>query len=430
MTEDGQEHLLSASRNLRDLLADSSIPQDVREELEADYHQVEAMTEKLARGEIHLAVFGKVSAGKSSLLNALVGREVFSVSPLHGETRQAQTARWDEGHAGGVHLIDTPGINELDGEQREKLAFEVAERSDLVIFVLDGDISESEINAMRIVTAAHRPVIAALNKTDRYTPEEQAQLLSALRERCQELVKPENIVPIAASPRPQLVVTVDENGRETESQRQREPQIQELKERIWRVLEAEGKTLAALNAALFAGKLTDQVAARMVKARRQIAEKVLRSYSLTKGVAVALNPVPVADLLAAAALDVALVVQLSRVYGLPMGRHESGKLLATIMAQLAALMGAVWGVNLVSSALKTVSVGLSVAVTGAAQGALAYYATYLVGRSAEAYLVNGKSWGTNGPKQTVRAILDSLDRTSILADARDQISSRLKSASR
>ncbi|MEM1092853.1 MAG: GTPase, partial [Pseudomonadota bacterium] len=118
MTEDGQEHLLSASRNLRDLLADSSIPQDVREELEADYHQVEAMTEKLARGEIHLAVFGKVSAGKSSLLNALVGREVFSVSPLHGETRQAQTARWDEGHAGGVHLIDTPGINELDGEQR------------------------------------------------------------------------------------------------------------------------------------------------------------------------------------------------------------------------------------------------------------------------------------------------------------------------
>ncbi len=430
MTEDGQEHLLSASRNLRDLLADSSIPADVREELEADYQQVEAMTEKLARGEIHLAVFGKVSAGKSSLLNALVGKAVFSVSPLHGETRQAQTARWDEGQAGGVHLIDTPGINELDGEQREKLAFEVAERSDLVIFVLDGDISESEVNAMRIVTEAHRPVIAALNKTDRYTPEEQAQLLTALRERCRDLVKPENIVPVAASPRPQLVVTVDENGLETESQRLREPQIQQLKERIWRVLEAEGKTLAALNAALFAGKLTDQVAARMVKARRQIAEKVLRSYSLTKGVAVALNPVPVADLLAAAALDVALVVQLSRVYGLPMGRHESGKLLATIMGQLAALMGAVWGVNLVSSALKTVSVGLSVAVTGMAQGALAYYATYLVGRSAEAYLVNGKSWGSNGPKQTVRAILDSLDRTSILADARDQISSRLKSASR
>ncbi|MEM9529567.1 MAG: GTP-binding protein [Pseudomonadota bacterium] len=426
MDKPADQHLLKAAENLRDLLNDRSIPEEIRAELEADYAQVEAMTEKLDRGEIHLAVFGKVSAGKSSLLNALVGEALFSVSPLHGETRQPQTTRWHDARSGGVHLIDTPGINELDGEAREKLAFEVAERADLVVFVLDGDISQAEIRAMRIVAAAHRPILAVLNKTDRYTAAETAQLLAALRAQCEGLVQPGNILPVAASPRPQTVIVQNADGSEREEQRAREPDVQALKERIWEVLEAEGKTLAALNAALFAGRLTDQVSTRLVKARRQIAEKVLRTYSLTKGVAVALNPVPVADLLAAAALDVALVAQLSRVYGLPMTRRESGRVLATIAAQLAALMGAVWGVHLVSSALKTLSAGFSVAVTGVAQGALAYYATYLVGRAAEAYLINGKSWGSNGPKQTVRDIVGSLDRQSILAEAKSEISTRLK----
>ncbi|MFK7957262.1 MAG: DUF697 domain-containing protein [Lysobacterales bacterium] len=428
--DSSHEHLLSAARNLRELLNDSAIPADIRLELEADYQQLEAMTEKLDKGEVHLAVFGKVSAGKSSLLNALVGQTIFSVSPLHGETRQAQTARWEDAQSGGVHLIDTPGINELDGEQREKLAFEVAQRSDLVIFVLDGDISQPELSAMQIVTDAHRPVIAALNKSDRYTEPELTQLLDSLTRRCAGMVRPENIVAVAANPQPQILISIDADGIESESVRQLSPWVDPLKDRIWSVLEAEGKTLAALNAALFAGRLTDQVAARLVKTRRKMAEKVLRTYSLTKGVAVALNPVPVADLLAAAALDVALVINLSKIYGLPMGRRESGRLLATIVAQLAALMGAVWGVHLVSSALKTVSVGLSVAITGVAQGTLAYYATYLVGRAAEAYLINGKSWGSDGPKQTVRDIVNSLDRSSILADAKQEISSRLKTAER
>ncbi len=429
-TESSQDHLLSAARNLRELLNDRAIPANIREELEADYKQLEAMTEKLDNGEVHLAVFGKVSAGKSSLLNALVGQPLFSVSPLHGETRHAQTARWQDAESGGVHLIDTPGINELDGEQQEKLAFEVAERSDLVIFVLDGDISQPELNAMTVVAAAHRPIIAALNKSDRYTQLEQDQLLQSLTQRCAGMVRSEDIVAVAANPQPQILINIDAGGNESETLRQQPPKVDALKDRIWAVLEAEGKTLAALNAALFAGRLTDQISTRLVKTRRKMAEKVLRTYSLTKGVAVALNPVPVADLLAAAALDVALVVNLSKIYGLPMGRRESGRLLATIVAQLAALMGAVWGVHLVSSALKTVSVGLSVAITGVAQGTLAYYATYLVGRAAEAYLINGKSWGDDGPKQTVRNIVNSLDRGSILADAKQEISTRLKTAER
>jgi len=91
------------------------------------------------------------------------------------------------------------------------------------------------------------------------------------------------------------------------------------------------------------------------------------------------------------------------------------------------LMGTVWTVHFVSSALKLGTVGLSAIVTGGAQGAVAYYSTFIVGQAAERYLAQGKSWGEGGPKRVVREILDSLDRDSILEQARADIRARLRS---
>jgi small GTP-binding protein len=422
----GDQHLLSAAASLRQLLEDKSIPDQVRADLEQDYAQVEAMCDKLTDGDIHIAAFGEVSSGKSSLLNALLGEARFEVSPLHGMTQRSEIARWRESDSGGVHLIDTPGINELAGEQREQMAFEVAGRCDLVLLVADGDLSQVETEALRLLAAQQRPLILVLNKSDLYTDEESDLLLASLKRHSEGIVPAENVLSAAAAPRPQTVIRVANDGSETSEELARNPDVTQLTERIWVILEAEGKTLAALNAVLFAGQLSDQVAERITAVRRELAERITRSYSLAKGVAVAFNPIPVADLLAAASIDVALVLHLSRVYGLPMSRREGGKLLATIAAQLAALMGAVWGVHLVSSALKGISMGLSVTVTAGAQGALAYYATYLVGRAAESYLVQGKSWGPEGPKRAVKGILDSLDRGSILIQAREDILASLK----
>ena len=59
---------------------------------------------------------GASGVGKSALLNALLGEERFSTSPLHGETRRAQSGRWEAYKDGGIYLVDTPGINEVEGE--------------------------------------------------------------------------------------------------------------------------------------------------------------------------------------------------------------------------------------------------------------------------------------------------------------------------
>jgi uncharacterized protein (DUF697 family) len=163
----------------------------------------------------------------------------------------------------------------------------------------------------------------------------------------------------------------------------------------------------------------------VLAARRQLGEKVIRSYSLVKGVAVAINPVPIADLAAAVAVDISMVVHLSNVYGLPMTRSQSGTLIKTISGQLLLLMGATWFVHLVSSLLKAGSAGLSTVLTAGAQGAVGYYSTYVVGRAAEQYLAAGCSWGEGGPKRVIRNILDSIDRDSMLVQARQDILTRI-----
>ncbi|MCW5577795.1 MAG: GTP-binding protein [Dokdonella sp.] len=427
-TGDGTAHQQRAAASLRALLDDGQIPGAIRSSLAADFARLEAMLAKLERGELHIAVFGRVSVGKSALANALLGEDAFEVGVLHGTTRQAAQRRWREVAGSGVHLIDTPGIDELDGEARERMAFEVAGVADLVVFVVDGDLTQHEYAALQTLARTQRPLLLALNKADRYGEDEVAALLARLRERSTGLVQDLDVVAIAAQPVPVKRVHLDAQGHEQVELVARMPAIEALSARLGAIIEREGKTLAALNAGLFAGRVADEVGARIAQARRELAARVIRQYCLAKALAVALNPIPVADLLAAGALDAALVMHLGRVYGLPLTRSEAGSLITVISAQLVALMGAIWGVNLVASALKGLSAGVSVLVTAGAQGALAWYATELVGRAAEKYLVAGKSWGELGPKRVVADIVASLDRDSILREARSEILTRLRGA--
>ncbi|MEQ8204570.1 MAG: GTPase, partial [Woeseia sp.] len=147
----GSRHLTLARESLTELIDDARLPPGVRDSLAHDYAEVQAMLDKLEHGHLHIAAVGRVSTGKSSLLNALIGETRFASSPLHGETRHSSMAEWNEVSAGGVFLIDTPGLDEAGGEDRERIAREAAARADLVIFVLDGDITDTELQALRTI---------------------------------------------------------------------------------------------------------------------------------------------------------------------------------------------------------------------------------------------------------------------------------------
>ena len=460
----GNNASTQAAASLRKLIDDPDIPEAVRKAMVPEFAELARALAKLDKDEVHIAAFGRVSVGKSALLNALIGREEFVVGVLHGTTTSAEQEPWRKSlaeqatrHASAalaahpastsaalaahpastsaavspsdgasIHVIDTPGIDELGGEVRERLAFTAAQRVDLILFVVDGDITDTELEALKLLVSPVRPIILVLNKADRYTQEERDTLLQKLAERTAGLVDAENVVAASAQPQRRRVIHINADGLESESVQLLPPNLAAVKARIAALLDREGRTISALNAGLMASQMSDQLGKRLIEVRAEVANTLVHTYSLTKGVAVGLNPIPVADLVAAAGLDVALVVHLSRVYGLPLTKIEAGQLIANICAQLALLMGAIWGVHLVASALKGLSVGLSTALTAGAQGALAYYATMLTGKAAEKYLENGKSWGELGPKRVVEDILAGLDRDSVLRAAKAEISAKLR----
>lgn len=412
--------------SLGELLSDRRIPAEVRADLDADFRSIEALLDRLENGRLEIVVLGRVSVGKSSLLNALLGRDAYAVSVLHGQTKAVDRENLRSARDGTVTLCDTPGIDEFEGEAREAMAHRAAALADLLLFVVEGDPTRTEWQALRAAAGHNRPLLLAVNKADRYSQSERQTLMDHLQRSCAGLVPAENIVFCSARPAPRHVVQVLEDGSERELVEEPEPDISKLADRLWQVIESQGDWLVALNAGLFASQVSDQVAQRITLLRRDIARQLIDRYALGKGVAVAVNPVPAADLAAAAALDAGLILHLSRIYALPVTRREAWRLLAVILGQLATLMGSLWSVNLFASALKLGSGGLSTALTGSAQGAVGYASTWILGRVAEDYFRNGRSWGPAGPKRAVEAVLADLNQSEMLAQARADIRRRLR----
>ncbi|MEZ5472673.1 MAG: GTP-binding protein [Marinicella sp.] len=418
-TEDEPTINEQALSSLRQLLHDPKIPATVKNQLKEEYQNIQLLIDKLENEQIHIVAFGKVSTGKSSLLNAISGEQHFKVSPLHGETKHTNHLDWPSYQAQSVVLIDTPGTDEFNGEEREMMAQQAAKQADIILFVLDGDISESQKQQLKIIAQPNKPIVIVLNKADLYTHDEITRIKASITSKTADIHS--KVVAVSADPRPRTLIIQLPDGTQQEKTETPPAHIDELKQLIWELLDKEGKTLTALNASLFAGEVSENIARKVIEARKSAGQKIIRTYCMAKGIGVAFNPIPVADLLFAAGLDVAMIRQLSKLYGLSLGKVEATKLTTTIMAQLAVLMGAVWGVNLLSSAMKTVSAGLSTTLTATAQGSLAYYATYLVGQIAEYYFIQGNSWGKEGPKTVAKKIVKNLDRNSILLEAREQI---------
>ncbi|MFM7575437.1 MAG: YcjF family protein, partial [Microcystaceae cyanobacterium] len=145
---------------------------------------------------------------------------------------------------------------------------------------------------------------------------------------------------------------------------------------------------------------------------------------LLKAGAIALNPVTLLDLLTGAVIDVAMILSLSRLYGLPMTQPAAIALLQKIGVSMGGLSASDFLATLGLSSLKGL-LGLTVPVTGGmslapylsialTQAGVAGVTCYAIGQVTKTYLAQGASWGESGPKTVVTEILARLDEASIL----------------
>ena len=225
--------------------------QEEKEKVHREIAQLKAMVTKLTSGRVEIVVFGEISTGKSALINALVGDCVADVDVRGGWTKETWHVAWEgcgyvmEGLADSrVVLVDTPGLNEVGGADRTKIAREAADQADLILFVTDSDLNETEFSALLALATAHKPILLVLNKVDLYTPQQRQRLTEVLREdRVLDILPEENVVLAAADPREVEYIIESTDGKTTSQWRRPPPAVADVKTRILEILEKDGLAL-------------------------------------------------------------------------------------------------------------------------------------------------------------------------------------------
>jgi small GTP-binding protein len=439
---------------LRELVTNLDLTPEERAGLDPEIEGLSTMLDKLERTVVQIAVFGMVGRGKSSILNALLGQNVFETGPIHGVTRTSQGVNWRversplDGGEGNItqltlsgigqsqiELIDTPGIDEVDGQTREVLAQQVASRADLILFAVAGDMTQVEYEALSQLRDAGKPMLLIFNKIDQYPEADREAVYRKIRDdRVKELLSPDEIVMAAAAP---LVAQAAPRSDGTMAVQMKRglPQVEDLKLKILEILDREGKSLVALNTLLYAGDVNEQLVERKMQIRDKSANRLIWNAVMTKAVAIALNPITAVDILSGAVIDVATILTLSKLYGIPMTQAGAINLLKKIALSMGGISASELLANLGLSSLKGL-LGLAAPATGGAslvpylsvamtQAGVAGFSSYAIGQVTKTYLANGASWGPDGPKAVVTRIIESLDETTIMGRIKEELQEKL-----
>jgi small GTP-binding protein len=355
---------------------------------------------RLAGRRPRIAVFGRVGVGKSSLLNALLGEEVFATDVAHGCTRHQQAVAWKQPLAGlaGAELVDTPGTDEIAAASRARLAARVALGADLVLMVLDADLSRVEREALEVLLASGKPVLLVLNRCDCWPREELPALLASIRRRLPPQARPLQLIAVAAAPR-QARLLADGRVRSEPGPAAVAP----LRQALIDLLEGQGELLLAINSLRSAERFHQVLQEHRLRHSRRAAQGLIGRFAAAKATGVAMNPLVLLDLAGGLACDTALVMQLCRLYGLPMGAGAARQLLARLSGHNVLLGGAQLGIQALLGGLRQLllvaapfTAGLSLAPAAPvalAQAALAVHTTRRTGQLAAQELVRGARRG-------------------------------------
>lgn len=330
---------------------------------------------------LQLVIVGSGSVGKTSLANALMGEMAGETAVTKGTTAQQQDYRVAiPAIDGEIILSDSPGL--LDAGATDQASRELATQADLLLYVVDNDLHRAEYEILMQLLAIGKRTLLVLNKIDLYADDEVQLLVDQLRQRVEQRVDAKDVVAIAAHPRDYPT-----------------PDIQPLIDRIIAILRAEGRNLIANNILLQSQRLSLEARQLIGQQRQQQAEAIIDRYQWIGAGVLAATPLPVVDMLATAAVNTQMVVELGQVYGIAVSIEDA----RTLAISLAKTMGSL---GLVKGVLKLLTVGLqanlATAVAGKLlQGVSAAYLTRIAGKSFVDYFENQQDWGDGGMQAVV-----------------------------
>ncbi|HTN73947.1 MAG TPA: GTP-binding protein, partial [Pirellulaceae bacterium] len=297
----------------------------------------EQLVAKQTAQTLEIVAFGTISSGKSSLMNALAGRDIFATDARGGTTVRRNQIPWPGFEK--VLLVDTPGLGEIDGAEHVAITASAAKDADLILLVVDGPLRDDEFRLLQQLAAMEKRLLVCLNKSDWYDARSRELLLGQLAEQVQKFVPARDIVAVRSQPVARSRVRVLADGSEVSEATTVPPDIEPLAARMLEVLRRDGRDLLLANLLLQSRGMVEEARQKVRASLDRRAWEIVDLYTWSAGGAAALSPFPLVDLAAGCAISTKMVVDLAQVYGQPMDLKIAMNLLGQLGKNLISILG-------------------------------------------------------------------------------------------
>ena len=392
-----------------------------RTKFEDILNQLDFQINKLQKKELQISVYGRVGVGKSSLLNALIEKQIFPTDIINGNTKISKSYKWYKRfkRLNNVELIDSPGKDEINNSNKEEINFNRILDTDLILFVIDSDLTRVDLASIKELLMNRKPILLVLNRCDQWSTRETKLIISSIHRKLSFYKQKIKIALVSSSPRE---AKIKQDG--TIRSEQTTPKVNILKNELKDIINQKGEILLCINCLRIADKFYTLLKENRLLKKREEAQILIGKYATLKASGVAINPFLMIDLFTGLAIDSALIIQLSKLYGLKVGGPSARDLVKKLSFQNSLLGGTQIGIQITLNIFKQILIlgapftgGLSLAPTAPiaiAQAAIAIHSTKLIGRLAAYKFLTGTNRGDGKPRLMLRYLLKKNSDLSIM----------------
>ncbi len=252
----------------------------------------------------YIALYGAVSSGKSSFIKALLPEQQIQTHVLSGTTKTIEVYQYKN-----LAIIDLPGLDDFDAEI-ETLAIDETLRSHVVVFLTDSDLTQTEMRVISKLKDTKKPLVIALNKSDRYADDEQVKIVNALKNKTNK----KHPVALISTGGFETIIYQDAKGNRRKKVQARNANIQPLLKAIEKVVANNPETLNRFRDASMLMLAQNKLTQAQLEFNRQKAEEIINNYTKKAVFGAMASVAPGSDLVIQGTLATKMVQSICQLY--------------------------------------------------------------------------------------------------------------------
>lgn len=325
----------------------------------AAQNELEELNRRREDRRFYISLFGSASSGKSSFVQALIPEAHTEIDVIKGTT--LEVLRYQHGD---LEITDLPGFDAIDQAQLAQLALAESQRAHLVVFMLNSDFTRTEMALFESLREWRKPMVIALNKSDRFDDSALAQIKEAIAKKINHRYP---VVAISSGGY-ETVVKQDPDGFEFTEEIAREPDVGPLIEAVQRVVTADSEQLHRFRDAGFLMRAEQHLTQSTAEHNKEMAMRVIERHSKRAMVGAMASIAPGSDIIIQGAIGSQMLKELCHIYQVPIKQLQVDDILRAAGSKLKTSTSMVLAVS--GNALKSFP-GLGT-VTGGLLHAVAY----------------------------------------------------------